>query len=259
MSSITFLGTGGGRYVLVTQRRYSGGIWLDLGKKIILDPGPGALVRALQFHKKPSELDAVLVSHKHLDHYNDAEIMVEAMTGGAKKKRGILAVNYTAADYISSYHKQVVDFISIKKGEFFSIGEIKVTALPTYNHEECTGFRFEAADGTLVYSSDTGYTDKLAENYVGADVLILNVIFPRTKSLESHLSTYDAIKILEAAKPRAAVIQHFGMTMLNSNPENEAAFIQEKTGIKTIAAYDGMTIDLVKAEVAGKQLKLSNL
>ena len=57
-NSITFLGTGGGRFVILSQRRYSGGLWLDFdGTQILLDPGPGALIRALQFHKDVSKLE----------------------------------------------------------------------------------------------------------------------------------------------------------------------------------------------------------
>jgi ribonuclease BN (tRNA processing enzyme) len=256
MSFLTFLGTGGGRYVLVTQRRYSGGIWLESDEKTIIDPGPGALVRALQYHKNPAALAAVLVSHKHLDHYNDAEIMVEAMTEGAKKKRGLLAVNQNALGYISDYHQKAAELLVLKAGDGFLVGKTNVTALPTYRHEDGTGFRFELPDGVLAYSSDTGYDKKLAENYAGADVLILNVIFPRTKSLESHLNTHDAVKVVSEARPRLAVIQHFGVMMLNAGPEKEAAYIEQETGIKTTAAADGMEIDVGKAAAKDLQLRL---
>ena len=256
MSSLTFLGTGGGRFVLVSQRRHTGGIWLDLDEKIILDPGPGALVRALQHHKKPASLSAVIVSHKHLDHYNDAEIMIEAMTNGAKKKRGILAVSENALEYISAYHREVVDLIVPKAGDGFTVGATRITALPTHKHDEGIGFRFTAEDCVLAYSSDTGYSKDLAAHYKKADVLILNVIFPRKKSLETHLNTSDAAKIIGEAAPRLAVIQHFGVTMLNTGPEEEAAYIEKETGIRTIAATDGMTLDLSAADLKDRQLRL---
>ncbi len=256
MSSLTFLGTGGGRHVLVSQRRHTGGIWLDFSEKMILDPGPGALVRALQHHKKPHHLAAVFVSHKHLDHYNDAEIMVEAMTDGAKKKRGTLAVNENALEYISAYHRNVVELIVPKAGDEFTIGRTCITALPTHKHDDGLGFRFTAEEGILSYSSDTGYEKGLGGHYKGSDVLILNVIFPRKKSLETHLNTLDAAKIVGEAAPRLAVIQHFGLTMLAAGPENEAAYIEKETGIRTIAAADGMTVDLAAADLADRQMRL---
>ena len=74
------------------QLRASGGVWIKYGDtNFHLDPGPGALVKALSSRPRlsPSSLDALLLSHRHLDHSNDLNIMVEAMTEGATPgKRG---------------------------------------------------------------------------------------------------------------------------------------------------------------------------
>ena len=48
MISLRFLGTGGARWVVAKQIRSSGGFWLQAdGTNVHVDPGPGALVRAL--------------------------------------------------------------------------------------------------------------------------------------------------------------------------------------------------------------------
>lgn len=259
MNSITFLGTGGGRFVILSQRRYSGGIWLDLGPTIILDPGPGALIRALHYGKRCDKLDAIFVSHKHLDHYNDAEIMIEAMTGGMKKNHGNLVISGHAIDYISDYHRGVVDVIVPMNYERFRINELEIQAIPTYNHFEGIGFKFFTSEGVLTYTSDTGFSEGLIDNYKGSKILILNVIFPEGKESDAHLNTRDAIKIVKEAAPEVAVIQHFGMRMLNSNPEFEANRIEKESGVRTIAARDGMTIDMgnLGAVEKDKQLKLA--
>jgi ribonuclease BN (tRNA processing enzyme) len=256
MDSFTFLGTGGGRFALLTQRRYSGGIWLDFEARIILDPGPGALVRALQFGKKPEKLDAVLLSHGHLDHYNDAEVMIEAMTYGAKEMRGFLVTNEKTLEYISEYHRNAVKVIIPDAEEKFRINNLEVQAIPTFNHEDGIGFRFFTERGIVTYTSDTGYSEDLLEYYRGSRVLILNVIFPDSKEIKPHLNTEKAVKIVENAKPELAVIQHFGMSMLNANPEREAELIEKKTGIRTIAARDGMTIDLERLGTTEKEKQL---
>ena len=44
---LTFLGSGGGRWVVLRQLKASGGFVLELSdQKMHVDPGPGALVRA---------------------------------------------------------------------------------------------------------------------------------------------------------------------------------------------------------------------
>jgi ribonuclease BN (tRNA processing enzyme) len=82
MIAIHFLGTGGARFVVAKQIRASGGIWMRFGDtQIHVDPGPGALVRALSAVPpcEPPLLDAIVLSHKHLDHAGDVNVMVEAV------------------------------------------------------------------------------------------------------------------------------------------------------------------------------------
>src|SRR5579875_3508447 len=93
MTAIRFLGTGGARFTVARQIRASGGMWMHFGStQIHVDPGPGALVRALSVVPpcNPVELDAIVLSHKHLDHANDVNIMVEAMSQGGYRPRGTL-------------------------------------------------------------------------------------------------------------------------------------------------------------------------
>ncbi len=244
MASITFLGTGGGRFVILNQRRYSGGLWLDLEETVAMDPGPGALIRALQFKKDPQKLNGVLVSHNHIDHYNDAEILVEAMTRGMKTKRGTLALAVNALDYVSDYHKSFVELITAEPQKKFRIGSLKIEALPTSNHGGAVGFRFHSKHGEITCTADTAYDKELVKHYKGSKVLIMNTIFPSSKEIDVHLNTRTAALLLKAVRPKLAVLQHFGMTMLNCGPEKEAKKIEEETGIRTIAARDGMELDL---------------
>ncbi|MEM2918434.1 MAG: MBL fold metallo-hydrolase [Candidatus Altiarchaeota archaeon] len=258
MHKITFLGTAGGRFVILTQRRYSGGIWLEFDNVTIsLDPGPGALIRALQFGKSPQKLNAIFVSHNHLDHYNDAEVLIEAMTYGMKKNRGIFATNEETLPYISEYHKKAVEVLSLKPNSKFNIKNLKIVALPTYRHSNAIGFKFFTEKGIVTYSADTAYSEELVQYYQNSKILILNVIFPYSKEIETHLNTKNAIKLIKEANPEVAIITHFGMQFLNSSPEKEAKLIEENSGIRTIAARDGLSIDLEKFKSKeSEQLKL---
>jgi len=56
------------------------------------------------------------------------------------------------------------------------------------------------------------------------------------------MTTDDAVKIIEEAKPEMAVLTHFGMQMIFKGPASEAKLIQQKTGVQTLAAQDGMYI-----------------
>ena len=68
--------------------------------QIHVDPGPGALVRALSHVPpcNPRELDAIVLSHKHLDHSGDVNALIEAMTSGGFRRRGAVLAPADAFD-----------------------------------------------------------------------------------------------------------------------------------------------------------------
>jgi phosphoribosyl 1,2-cyclic phosphodiesterase len=69
-------------------------------------------------------------------------------------------------------------------------------------------------------------------------------MWPKNNPLKHHLCTDDVLTILEHAKPGCAILTHFGMRMLNADPEKEAVFLENETGIPTIAAKDGMKVEM---------------
>src|SRR3989338_8084648 len=89
--TITFLGTCGARFMIVSQILASGGLWLSLnGTEILVDPGPGCIVQATKRKFQAERLSAIILSHRHLDHSADVNIMVEAMTQSGFKQHGRL-------------------------------------------------------------------------------------------------------------------------------------------------------------------------
>lgn len=250
---IIFLGTGGGRFAMITQKRRTAGIRV-LGERVNLhlDPGPGALVYSVSEGLPPQRLNAVLVSHAHPDHYNDAEVLVEAMTGGGARKHGVLAASKSVLEgnslcepSISHYHQQLPSqLVKATPGMEFAIANLTVQATAArHSDPDTVGFRFETANyGSFAYTSDTEYFEGIGSLYRGVRLLVLCVLRPAGKPWQGHMTTADAVKIIEEAQPEKAVLTHLGMQMIFAGPEKEAKHIQEKTGVPTIAAKDGMRL-----------------
>lgn len=256
-TEIVFLGTGGGRFTTITQKRQTGGIRIISNRlNLHLDPGPGALIYSLNAGLNPQKLEAVLISHRHPDHYSDAEILIEAMTRGMLKKRGVLAApanilrgNTEAGPAISTYHQQMVgNVVTVKSGVNFKVGDTKVVATEAkHTDPEAVGFRLEIPKvGAIGYTADTEYFEGIEEEYKGVRILIISVMRPLGSPWTGHMTPQEAIKIVDAVKPEMAVATHFGMKMLFSGPNREIKLIEEKTGIPTVAASDGMKLSVGK-------------
>lgn len=252
---LVFLGTGGGRFTTITQRRRTAGIRILYEKaNIHLDPGPGALIYSLKGGLNPQKINGLLISHCHPDHYNDAEVLIEAMTTGMTKKRGILAAAHSVlygSDHcepsISKYHQQMPEqLVDAKPGTEFNIQNLRVSATQAkHTDPDAVGFKIGTPTlGHIAYTSDSEYFTGIGTPYSGARILILCVLRPSGSPWKGHMTTNDAIKIVEEAKPEMTVLTHFGMQMILKDPDKEAQSIRQQTGIPTIAAKDEMHIKI---------------
>jgi phosphoribosyl 1,2-cyclic phosphodiesterase len=239
---------------MTSQWRRTAGIRVVHGEaNVHIDPGPGALVFSNWAKLSPRKLDAVVVTHCHPDHYTDAEVFIEAMTNGTQTKRGLLAGTYSVIEgtdrigpCISDYHKGLVrDLLTLERGTRFDVEDLIFTATEArHSDPHSVGLTMETPVGTIGYTSDTGYFEGVSEQYAGNRLLILCTVWPRSNPIHIHLNTDDALRIIQEAQPKACILTHFGVRMLRSDPEVEAAYLQEETGIPVVAALDGMKVEV---------------
>jgi len=253
MSFIKFLGTAGARFVVMKQLRASGGVWLSMGgTNLSIDPGPGALVRCLSSKPKldPSTLDGILLTHKHLDHSGDVNVMIEAMTDGGFKKRGVLFAPRDALEEDPVVLKYIKDYVKkveiLKENSEYQIGEIKFSTARKHQHRvETYGINFKTSPRAISLIADTKFFPELPDLYRG-EILIVHVV--RLEPVKDvpieHLSIEDVKTIAKKAKPKLIILTHFGMTMIKAKPWVVAAEMEKELGLKVIAASDGMKIDL---------------
>ena len=245
---IKFLGTAGARFVMLKQLRSSGGVWIRYkDTNIIIDPGPGSIVRCHASRPKlnPANLDAIILTHKHLDHSGDINVMIEAMTDGGFKKRGTLFAPSDAlgqGGVVFDYLKDLVYEIKIlEKGNFltkdinFRVPTVNVHSVETY------GLKFFFDDTVISFLSDTKYFDGLIDIYKDSTAIILNVVFYERCDNYEHLCIEDAVKIIKAVKPKVAILTHFGMGILSKKPYLLEKKLRQETKQNIKFATDGFT------------------
>lgn len=252
MARVVFLGTAGNTAVSRRYNRSSGGIIVQVEDlQFHLDPGPGALVKAQEFGINPHHTTAVLVSHNHLNHCNDLNLVIEALTHGGIEHRGILMAAKSVLQEmeqsrpcITKYHQSLIErSIAAEKNHKIALDLVEINALPA-DHTDATaiGFRLFCPKFTLSYTGDTALTSELLEQTAGSDILILNVPYPGNKAVGKNLDTQAALKMITTIKPKLAIITHFGIDMIKADPMQEAREIQRLSGVQTLAAQDGLSI-----------------
>jgi phosphoribosyl 1,2-cyclic phosphodiesterase len=255
MTRLTLLGTGGGRFATVTQERATGGVYLEDGVSLHIDPGPGSLVMMRQARLDPMRTDGILVSHCHPDHYTDAEVLLEAMTNGTHFRRGFLAGSVSVLEghegigpAISRYHQSAVDDVTIlRPGDEMEMGHVKVLATPASHSDPSTvGFRITTTNGDVGYVPDTALTDEVVEANKGVRVLIVPVTRPLRARIDHHLCTEDAAELIAETEPELAVLNHLGLKILREDPRMQSQWIYKKSGVRTVVGEDLMRIRMAE-------------
>ena len=236
---------------MLKQLRASGGIWLKFkSTNVIIDPGPGAIVRCNSSRPKldPAGLDGIILTHTHLDHSSDVNVMIEAMTQGGFKKKGTLFAPSDALgaegvvfSYLRNHPQEIV---ILKEGEF-ALGDIAFKVPVKNLHSVQTyGIKLFIEDNIISFVSDTKYFDELVDIYKDSTILILNVVFYQPRDEFQHLCLDDALRLIKSIKPKKAILTHFGMSMLKEKPHLLEEKLKKELGMDIKFAYDGFTLGI---------------
>jgi len=262
-NEIIILGSGGGRHHIRTQYRATGGLLLKLnGIQTHIDPGPGAIVRINQYKEDPIKTELFVVTHFHLDHYNDLAVMIE----GSRKvlhdknhqyfKKGTLITTQQVLESLSNYHINMLENVHIlKPKKIINYKNMKICGTKIVHAGfEGFGLKFEMEDYTLAYSSDTTVFEGFGKQFNGVDILILNLLRPDSVICRRHLSTDQVLPELNeiTPPPKALILNHFGAYMdsplsTRNYVPSQVKKIKKNTKIKKIiAGEDGLKLEIFK-------------
>ncbi|MBM7556139.1 MBL fold metallo-hydrolase [Halanaerobacter jeridensis] len=190
-------------------------------KNILLDVGPDTL-HNLQKIIPCHELDAVIISHLHLDHFLDLLPLHHAIT---------LALNNGYRDealavYLPFDESEELDFIRTKVGEEFHLQEInsesqldfeklKACFHPTTHSKECLGIKICDSTSMLGYTADTALDAQLVDFFTGIDMLLAEAsLLEKDKDKRSlgHMTVGEAVQFGARAGVNKLLLTHLAST-----------------------------------------------
>lgn len=187
------------------------------GSRLLLDMGNGSL-GALQRYVDIYDLDAVLISHLHVDHFVDLcsyYVARKYRPGGPAGLLPVYGPKGTAARLLRTYGKSPDTDISgqldIRRLErHFAVGPFRITTMRMAHPIETYAIRVEAGGRVLTYSADTGPTPDLALLAEDCDVALFEASFLTSGDNPAglHLTGADAARAARDADAERLVLTH---------------------------------------------------
>jgi ribonuclease BN (tRNA processing enzyme) len=196
------------------------------GTALVLDAGPGTFA-VLQTILDPAEVDAVVVSHHHADHWTDLYAMdTQARFGGRRSPLPVYAPA-GVAERAGAERTPMLAWHEVTDGDRAGIGEASCAFHRTDHVEETLAVRIDGGDRALGYSADTGSNWSPDVLGTGLDLLVCEATYTADhEGTAGHLSGRQAGASARAAGARRLVITHRWPTVAARAvaDEAEAAF-----------------------------------
>ncbi len=240
-------------------KRSSSSYWVETEKgSLMMDFSASAIHRMAQEGLDWKNLDAIWISHFHLDHCGGLAPFLFGTKWApemqdrtkplrifsAKGLKELLTKYDEAYDFGFLEQPFPLEFIEVEPLEKFQILEdLEAVSFDTPHTEESRAVHLkDSNDKTLVFTADTGFTKALGTFAKDVDLFVMECSFVKNKPVESHLELAEAMYLTRYSKAKKVVLTHL-------YPEwDEVDFSEEvdkfSPNCKVIEAKDGLLINL---------------
>jgi len=239
-------------------KRSSPAFWLETSAgTILLDMGADAAHRMAQEHLDWPALDAIWISHFHLDHLAGlAPFLFSTKWSPQTQSRtkplsvfgppGLRDLVHKLDDlnnyrlFEQSFALRIVEIEPAAEFEIFQ--NLRGRTLPTPHTRESLALKLTDKNGrSIVYTSDTGISAELGLFAAGVDVLLMECSFRRNKPVPTHLELVESMRLAAACEPGRLVLTHFYPEWDGIDVVGEA---NQLWAGRTIEATDGLRLEI---------------
>jgi ribonuclease BN (tRNA processing enzyme) len=244
--SVTVLGAGD---AFASKGRFQAGYVIDAGGvRILMDAGPTLLASMKRVGIPPADLDVVLVSHLHGDHFCGLPFLIleylyetplrrKLTVAGPRNLEertwALFRIMYPETD-VSGIARQL-EFVELEPEQTQEVAGLPVQSIRTPHtvNDISLAFRVEVDGKAIVFSGDTGWTDKLIDLSANADLFLCECTYFDQPGLDFHISYTQFVTERHRLSTRRVVLTHLGREVLERESE-----------VKVEMATDGMVIEL---------------
>ncbi|PJB23308.1 hypothetical protein CO112_01120 [Candidatus Dojkabacteria bacterium CG_4_9_14_3_um_filter_150_Dojkabacteria_WS6_41_13] len=197
-------------------------------KKILIDCGPGTLVKLAQAGYKPEDLDYVFITHFHPDHTSDLFPLFmnyrlkDNFEPGSVTKfptfYGPEGLDKFLSDYshLTELHAydgwgkiKVIDYTPVIQLDDFAVKTYKVVHTAFSYATKAYSLRFEVENKVISFSGDTAACSGVENASENADVFVCDTSYPKGKVNTVHLNSAEIGEISTKSKVKKLILDHF--------------------------------------------------
>jgi ribonuclease BN (tRNA processing enzyme) len=179
--------------------------------KVVLDLGNGSL-GPLQAYTSPTDLDAIVITHLHADHFMDLCGLYVMRKYDPRRSPDHAQVVYGPSDlgrrlqlaYYGAEEPEMADQLdtrAVAGGEPFEVGSLRIVPARVEHPIEAYGYRFESPAGTVAFTGDTDTCPTLGPLLTDAELVLADAAFleGRDTTRGIHLTARRAAEAAAAA------------------------------------------------------------
>ncbi len=217
--------------------------------KVWVDAGFGTFAN-LQRHLEPTELDAIWISHLHLDHGHDLQTAFYALAYGGLAVKAPVPV-YGPPGWVAKYFGEHAGHFSDMTEVFepheiapdwsHRIGDLRLSVCRVLHSQPAYALRAEYEGRVLVYSGDTAPCEELVRLAAGADLFVCEAAFdsPQERTHQMlHSTPEEAAGMAQAAGAGKLMVTHVSYSLGADAATTRAA---AAFGGPTVSARDNET------------------
>jgi ribonuclease BN (tRNA processing enzyme) len=224
----------------------------EKGVNLVLDLGNGCLSNLLA-EVEFTALDAVVITHMHIDHFGDLYPLFYALRFHPDEPWGLRLVTPAGGlelmgrilgEDSREYLPRVFAAESIKVEKGYRIGDMELSFYPTCHMVEGYSVRLEGGDWSMAYSSDSSPCPGLEEAAAQVDLFICEATMPASyveEASHGHLTSSQAGEAAARAGVKSLLLTHIWPTF---EPQDILEEVKDVFKGETALAHEGMTLHL---------------
>jgi ribonuclease BN (tRNA processing enzyme)/isopentenyl phosphate kinase len=216
-------------------------------KNILLDCGPHALQALKASGRETTEVDWIVITHFHGDHFGGIPYFLLESTFQHQRSKPLTIIgppgieNVVNELFTALYKREAarespfpIIYKEILPDQPFEESEIIIKAFFMNHTPEAQGYRLESKSTSIAYTGDTGWTENLIPLISDVQLAILECNFYQFQ-FETHLNWQEVLQVYKLAE-RTAII-HLGAEMVS-----ELSTLVGKKGL--VIPLEGQTIKI---------------